>query len=875
MEITTLPEQVAPAFVDDLAIGTITTTTVALSWTAPGDDGDEGQASEYDIRYATSEIDTASWYEASEVNDEPVPATAGSTDTHTVTGLSSGTLYYFAIKTADEVPNWSKVSTVVSATTASPDTTAPAAITDIATFGISYQAVGLTWTAPGDDNDEGHASAYDIRYASATITAETWDSATPIASPPTPRAAGLADSATVTGLTAETTYHFAIRTADEAANWSAVSTNAQATTSAEQVPPAQIADLATGATTDSSIVLTWTAPGDDGSVGQASAYDIRYAGDAITTETWESATEVVGEPAPATAGSAESFTVTGLAPATTHHFAMKTADEVPNWPGLSNGASAQTEILDETAPAAVSDLATSAITHATATVSWTAPGDDGSEGQATTYDLRYATSQITAGTWASATPVNGLPAPSAAGADEEVTVSDLTAGTTYYFALKTADEVPNWSELSNAATAATPNRTILVEADGSGDVATIQAAVTAAVDGDSIELANGTFTGTGNRDVDLLGKAITIRSQSGAPSLCVIDCEASSGDRHRGFILQSGEDTETAIRDISIINGYAGSPSNIGGAILCRTGTRCTISHCTFTENQGTNGGAIGLSEASGAVIDSCTFTLNQVATDGACIYASISSTLTIGNCTFNANTGGCIAYSEVSETSPHLIVTACTFTGNDAASGRRGGAIVCNQGRATISTCSFRSNHAYGGGAIYVHSDDSNPVAITDCLIAGNAADVVGGGILIDMGGAVVLTGCTVSGNHAGEAGGIQCGVTGFPSDLDVERCIIYGNCADVIDEVNIGTGSSHASFDCSCVSAAGIEGSGYLPEYTLDMIYDLPDFRNPAGCELAPTTMGDYRLLSVSPCLPTSGENPCGVLIGAPEDVAQGSGP
>ena len=66
--------------------------------------------------------------------------------------------------------------------------------------------------------------------------------------------------------------------------------------------------------------------------------------------------------------------------------------------------------------------------------------------------------------------------------------------------------------------------TYVVQPDGTGDFPTIQAAINAVVDTDIIELADGTFTGDGNRDLDYLGKAITIRSQSGDPSVCVIDC---------------------------------------------------------------------------------------------------------------------------------------------------------------------------------------------------------------------------------------------------------------------------------------------------------------------------------------------------------------
>ena len=53
----------------------------------------------------------------------------------------------------------------------------------------------------------------------------------------------------------------------------------------------------------------------------------------------------------------------------------------------------------------------------------------------------------------------------------------------------------------------------LVRPDGTGDVATIAEAIDAATDGDVIELADGVFTGAGNRNLDFQGKAITLRSQ--------------------------------------------------------------------------------------------------------------------------------------------------------------------------------------------------------------------------------------------------------------------------------------------------------------------------------------------------------------------------
>ena len=58
---------------------------------------------------------------------------------------------------------------------------------------------------------------------------------------------------------------------------------------------------------------------------------------------------------------------------------------------------------DSTPPDAVADLATGTVTTSSVDLSWTAPGDDGATGTATTYDVRYSTSTITAGNWGSAT----------------------------------------------------------------------------------------------------------------------------------------------------------------------------------------------------------------------------------------------------------------------------------------------------------------------------------------------------------------------------------------------------------------------------------------------------------------------------------------
>lgn len=90
-----------------------------------------------------------------------------------------------------------------------------------------------------------------------------------------------------------------------------------------------------------SVYLTWTAPGDDADRGRATRYDVRYSTNNITSDAlFNAADEASGEPVPQLAGSHQGFEVLGLEPYTTYYFAIKTADEVPNWSGLSNSASA-------------------------------------------------------------------------------------------------------------------------------------------------------------------------------------------------------------------------------------------------------------------------------------------------------------------------------------------------------------------------------------------------------------------------------------------------------------------------------------------------------------------------------------------------------
>ena len=148
----------------------------------------------------------------------------------------------------------------------------------------------------------------------------------------------------------------------------------------------------------------------------------------------------------------EHMTVTGLTSGSTYYFAVRAQDEIPNTSDLSNSHNCQAA-LDTIAPAAITNLSgTSGTNEGTVNLTWTAPGDNGNLGTATIYLVRYSTSIIdTDAKWNSATAVStGIPTPHAAGTTENMTVSGLTSGTPYFFAVETQDEVPNTSPLSNS-----------------------------------------------------------------------------------------------------------------------------------------------------------------------------------------------------------------------------------------------------------------------------------------------------------------------------------------------------------------------------------------------------------------------------------------
>ena len=129
-----------------------------------------------------------------------------------------------------------------------------------------------------------------------------------------------------------------------------------------------------------SVALVWTAPGDDGNVGRATSYEMRYSETPMSADTaawWASATSVGTMPAPLAAGSAESFIVAGLDPGKTMYFALRSSDEVRNVSSLSNTAVKQTS--SGVIPLAAPTDFTAALSPEAVLLSWHAVPSGGPE----------------------------------------------------------------------------------------------------------------------------------------------------------------------------------------------------------------------------------------------------------------------------------------------------------------------------------------------------------------------------------------------------------------------------------------------------------------------------------------------------------------
>lgn len=393
---------------------------------------------------------------------------------------------------------------------------------------------------------------------------------------------------------------------------------------------------------------------------------------------------------------------------------------------------------------------------------------------------------------------------------------------------------------------------------------TIQAGINAAAHGDTVLVASGTYTGTGNYNISTLGKRILLRSSAGPDSTTILLAH-NDPDNDRGFDLTSGEDSTTVIEGFTITSVPGTWCSTWGAAVRCNHSSpkfvNCIISHQRIVSGPG----AI-LAEYSSARFEDCSFA-NNIAGNSAILAHTLSadpglggsggavnaesSDLSFTRCLFRGNVADVGSGGAVWSNNSLITYDSCRFEGNTASGHDQGGIGGAVHGNGLFRDCSFQKNDAmWSGGAVY------GVATFERCIFIGNSthyANVNGGGAFYGNG---VISSCTFASNVA------DIGSSIFSvGELVVSNSVFsYG--------IDKPSESYPERVDPCVVGVVSISCTNVFGNSTGDWIGTLTPFdnmngnfsNNPLFCD---TAVGDYHIATESPCYPAN--NACNRLIGA----------
>jgi predicted outer membrane repeat protein len=289
-----------------------------------------------------------------------------------------------------------------------------------------------------------------------------------------------------------------------------------------------------------------------------------------------------------------------------------------------------------------------------------------------------------------------------------------------------------------------PAKTLRVKPDGSGDFATIGAALEAARSGDTVLLEQGVYYGRGNQNLGLTAKAVTLTSRDpndpGVVANTIIDCQKGNLAT-RYAIGVTGSDAQLILRGLTINNGYA---ILSGGAVWC---------------------------EAADLEAVNCTFENNRIQSHGGAVYCHDSRARFVG-CTFTGNTSDAMHGGAIHGTGSQIDITRCSFRAN------LGSAVETYDCQVTVRQCDFQDNDGRDGGAIFSRADvapASTSLAVTRCTFTGNTASASGGALYI-YGIRAAIAACTFKTNTAQQDGGA---ISNYRADPTIDSCLFVGNTA------------------------------------------------------------------------------------------------
>lgn len=304
---------------------------------------------------------------------------------------------------------------------------------------------------------------------------------------------------------------------------------------------------------------------------------------------------------------------------------------------------------------------------------------------------------------------------------------------------------------------------VLVSADTLNvpdDYPTIQAAIDAASNGDIIEIAAGTYSGDGNKDLDPLGKVITIRGAG--IDQTIVDVEKAG----RGMHIHSGETDTTIIEQITFINGFA----DYGGGLLCEDSDP-TIQHCRFAMCRATTGGGIA-ARFSNMNVSNCLLDNNFADNDGGGLALIKDCQATVTNTVIRENTGMLFGGGiYIRRDSSELI--DCEIHTNLSRFG--GGVFLSYAEQTQFTDTSFQENTASSGGVVYL---TYSFVIFENCQFYANTATKFGGVAYSPDEGHIACNGCTITENHAEEG---ACFYSRKTFQLILDNTTLSRNKADI----------------------------------------------------------------------------------------------
>jgi len=376
-----------------------------------------------------------------------------------------------------------------------------------------------------------------------------------------------------------------------------------------------------------------------------------------------------------------------------------------------------------------------------------------------------------------------------------------------------------------------------LEPDGTGDFPTIQAALDASVDHDIVELADGTYTGAGNRNLVMDFSFVTLRSVSDDPNACIIDCDGSVFAANRGLTLRDGANPAggPVLRGFTVTRAYG---STHGAALLIESdpfgGSAVEVVNCVFKGNGGApDVAAVHIDVGYRPVrFTDCGIRENDF---GGLLTVNYD-TLTLLRCDLAFNDGRGFSKESLHETYL-MTVTDSDFRGNGG-----DGFFTDYGGDVLIEQCAFTGN---GGHGLYCHSAPNSTVEVLGCLSAYND----GKGVAVHRARLARLETSTIARNGAQ---GVWIFDQYSTDDCEIDNTIIVEN-----DSLAVETVNSAGGVLASCTDISGNVLGDWVGAMAGQNGLDGNISADPLFCD---PDDGDFTLSEHSPCAPA--QSGCGTM-------------